>query len=158
MSHPAENYEDCCTSSAASLTVCPVCCKRGRPVTGVTLDHHLAPARRAGMVAAAGFCANPDCDVVYFNASATIRKGETLLPVTQKDTGDDVFVCYCFGIKRSDIRRDLANSGITGIPGRISKEIKEGRCDCERKNPQGACCLGTVTAEIEKIKKEKNHD
>lgn len=153
-----EDSEDCCGLTAAFMGNCPACGKPGRKVTGVTLDQHLPPTRRAGLGDTAGFCANPDCEVVYFNAGATIKKGETLLPVTQKDPGEDVYVCYCFGIKRSDIRRDLAADGTTGIPGRIRRGIADGRCECEKKNPQGACCLGNIAAEIGKIKAENNHD
>jgi len=100
----------------------------------------------------AGFCPNPACEVVYFSGKVTVRKGETVLAVTQKDPGDEVFVCYCFEHKRGDLRRDLAQKGVTDIPDRIKKGIKEGRCDCERKNPQGACCLGNVAAAINGIK------
>lgn len=152
-----ENKPDCCCARpGAAPETCPVCGKHGRRVTGVTLDHQLAPAHRARLGETAGFCANPACEAVYFDGAAIVRKGETLLPVTQKDPGDDVPVCYCFGIRRSDLRRDLAATGTTAIPERISREIKEGRCDCERKNPQGICCLGTVSAEIGKIRTEKS--
>jgi hypothetical protein len=135
----------------SSSDACPVCGKQGRKVGQETLDHHLAPARRAQLGDEAGFCPNPACEVVYFNGSRIVRKDETLLPVTQKDSGDEVFVCYCFAHKRGDLRRDLAEKGATDIPDRIKQGIKEGRCDCERKNPQGACCLGNVAAAIEAI-------
>lgn len=117
-----------------------------------TLDHHLARIPRGKIGDEAGFCPNPACEVVYFSGAATVRKDETLLPVTQKDPGDDVFVCYCFEHKRGDLRRDLAQKGTTDIPDRIKLGIKEGRCDCARRNPQGACCLGNVNASINEIK------
>lgn len=158
MTNPAENPEDCCKLPAGVSVACPVSGKPGRKVAGVTLDYHLAPAHRGRMGEMAGFCANPDCVAVYFSGTVTIRKGETLLPITQKDPGDDVLVCYCFGIKRSDIRRDLAASGYTGIPERIRQGIAGGHCACKKKNPQGTCCLGDVIAEIGKIKEEgKRH-
>jgi len=78
--------------------------------------------------------------------------------VTIKDQGDQVPVCYCFDFKRGDLRQDLAESGRTDIPERIKKGIAEGRCACERKNPQGACCLGNVAGAINKIQEEvKSH-
>lgn len=101
------------------------------------------------------FCLNPDCEVVYCNpAGMMVRKGETVLPVTIKDAGEDVYVCYCFEFKRSDLRRELGQFGKTEIPSQIRKGIKDGRCDCERKNPQGACCLGNVAAAIKAIQTE----
>lgn len=159
MTSPAEGHKDCCGRPAIFFANCPACGKPGRKVAGVTLDRQLAPAHRARLGETAGFCATPDCEVIYYGSAATIRKGETLLPVTQKDPGGDVYVCYCFGIKRSDIRRDLAAAGTTGIPDRVKQGIAEGRCECEKKNPQGSCCLGSVAAEIGKIKEEvKSHD
>ena len=123
------NHDACCKMPTISLD-CPICGKRGRKVGSVTLDHHLAPVERAKVGETAGFCQNSGCEVVYFDKTAVIRKGETLLPVTQKDPGDAVHVCYCFDFKRSDIRRDLARQGTTDIPDQIKKGIAEGRCAC----------------------------
>lgn len=145
-------------SPASSNPVCPACGKQGRKVAGATLDHHLGPTHRAKLGEAAGFCPNQRCPVVYFSGTTTILKGETLLPVTQKDPGDDVPVCYCFNFKRGDIRRDLTKRGTTDIPERIEKGIAEGLCACERKNPQGACCLGNVASAVKKIKNELSPD
>lgn len=150
MSSP-DGHMACCRPTSVALA-CPVCGKQGRKVGKETLDHHLERSSRARFGDEAGFCPNPVCEVVYFNGKATVRKGETVLAVTQKDLGDEVFVCYCFEHKRGDLRRDLAQRGVTDIPDRIKKGIKEGRCDCERKNPQGACCLGNVAAAINGIK------
>lgn len=152
MSNSTE-HEACCRLPAVALT-CPVCGKQGRKVGKETLNHHLEQAPRAKFGDAAGFCPNPACEVVYFSDTATVRKGETVLAVTQKDPGDEVFVCYCFGHTRGDLRRDLAQKGATDIPDRIKQGIKEGRCECERRNPQGACCLGNVAAAITAIKEE----
>lgn len=149
------SHEACC-KIAAETAICPRCGGRGRKVGGVTLERHLPAALRARFGESAGFCPNPACEAVYFNGEAVALKGETLLPVTQKDPGDDVHVCYCFNFKRADIRRDLAQRGATDIPDQIRKGVEEGRCDCERKNPQGACCLGNVAAAVKKISSEVN--
>lgn len=156
MTNQAENH-DCCGRAIAAPAACPACSRPGRPVKSVTLDHHLAPALRARLGSPAGFCPNPACGVVYFSGHKTILKGETLQPVTCKDPGDDVHVCYCFNIRRSDIRRDLAARGSTDVINRIRSGIAAGGCSCEKLNPGGACCLGDVVAEIQKIKVEKAH-
>lgn len=138
----------CCGPEAAPCP-CPVCGDAGRKVSAVTLDGHLPGPHRAAFGDEATFCLNPTCAVVYCNpAGMIVRKGQTVLPVTIKDEGDDVPVCYCFGFTRSDLREGLAQRGMTPIPDAIRKGIDEGRCDCERKNPQGACCLGNVAREI----------
>ncbi|MBI2384657.1 MAG: copper chaperone Copz family protein [Elusimicrobia bacterium] len=154
MTNPDE-HEACCRLPAVALA-CPVCGKQGRKVGKETLDQHLAPGPRALLGDEAGFCPNPACEVVYFDGTATVRKGETLHAVTQKDPGDEVFVCYCFEHKRGDLRRDLAEKGMTDIPDRVKRGVKEGRCDCARKNPQGACCLGNIVAAINEIKGKKS--
>jgi len=157
MESRAPSHEACCKIQTTTCP-CPVCGNAGRKVTALTLDHHVPKPLRAEIGDQATFCLNPDCDVVYCNSSGfLVRKGETVLPVTIKDQGDDVHVCYCFDFKRGDIRRDLMGKGKTAIPEEIKKGVKEGRCDCERKNPQGACCLGNVAAAIKAIQAEKSH-
>lgn len=151
----SDEHEACCRLPAVALA-CPVCGKQGRKVGKETLDQHLEQASRAKFGPEAGFCPNPACEVVYFGGEAVVRKGETVLAVTQKDPGDEIFVCYCFEHKRGDLRRDLERTGATDIPDRIKLGIKEGRCDCERRNPQGACCLGNVAAAITEIKGESH--
>lgn len=151
MENRAPSHEACCQIPTRTCP-CPICGNVGRKVTVLTLDHHVPKHLRAEIGDDATFCLNPDCDVVYCNPPGfVVRKGQTVLPVTQKDPGDDVHVCYCFGFKRSDIRRDLAARGTTDITDRIKQGIAEGRCACERKNPQGACCLGNVAATINEI-------
>lgn len=118
------------------------------------MDRHLERSSRAKFGDEAGFCPNPTCKAVYFSGAAVVRKGETALAVTQKDPGDEVFLCYCFEHTRGDLRRDLTRKGETDIPDRIKQGIKEGLCDCVRKNPQGACCLGNVAAAINEMKGE----
>lgn len=149
-----ETHEICCKISTTSYP-CPVCGKLGRKVTSKTLDNHIPSHLRSRFGNEAAFCSNPACDVVYCDSHGqVIRKGETVLPVTVKDPGDDVYVCYCFQFTRGNIRRDLERQGKTDIPEQIKKGVQEGRCDCERKNPQGACCLGNVVNAVKAIEEE----
>lgn len=121
----------------------------------MTLDHHVPKHLRASPGDDVTFCLNPKCEVVYCNPSGfVVRKGQTVLPVTIKDQDDQVLVCYCFDFKRANIRRDLTQKDETTIPDQIRRGVKEGRCACERTNPQGACCLGNVAEAIKKIQEE----
>lgn len=150
----APSHESCCKINTTHCP-CPICGNAGRKVTALTLVHHVPERLRPFIGEDAAFCLNPRCEVVYCNPRGfVVKRGETLVPVTIKDPGDDVRVCYCFDISRGDMRRDLTERGETDIPNRIKNGIAEGRCDCERKNPQGACCLGGVAAEIKKISEE----
>ncbi|MBI3291428.1 MAG: copper chaperone Copz family protein [Elusimicrobia bacterium] len=155
MADVLETHEACC-KIPTYFCPCPVCGNTGRRVTAVTLDHHIPSHLREGFGDEATFCLNPACEVVYCNpAGKVIRKGETVLPVTIKDPGEEVNVCYCFGFTRGDIRRELREKGKTDIPTQIKQGVQEGRCDCARKNPQGACCLGNVGRTITAITSER---
>lgn len=154
MPQPVEMHEECCKIKT-SVCPCPVCGNPGRKVTSLTLDNHVPSPMREEIGEDVAFCLNPDCDVVYCNpAGKVVRKRQTKLPVTIKDPADEVFVCYCFKHKRGDLRANLKEKGRTDIPDRIRQDVKEGRCDCERKNPQGACCLGNVANAIKAIQAE----
>lgn len=146
--------EACCRTETGSCP-CPVCGHATKPVGAATLDQHLPAELRVAFGEQGGFCPNPVCEVVYCNEQgALVRRGQTAVAVTIKDPGDDVRVCYCFDFTRGDLRRDLTQNGSTQIPERIRQGIKDGRCDCERKNPQGLCCLGNVAAAIKELQTE----
>ena len=56
-----------------------------------------------------------------------------------------------------DAMKELNCRRLAGpIVDQIKKGVQEGRCDCERKNPQGACCLGNVMAAIKTIQDKNN--
>ncbi|MDE2291632.1 MAG: hypothetical protein KGL53_06075 [Elusimicrobia bacterium] len=154
MPSPGADAHDACCRPRSPAAACPVCGRRGRVVGKETLDHQLAASVRARLAEAAHFCANPACAVVYFDGEAAILKGETLRAVTQKDPGDDVPVCYCFGHTRGELRRELAATGRTGIPAEVKRKVEEGLCDCERMNPQGTCCLGNLAEAVRRIQAE----
>lgn len=157
MSQPVETHEACC-KIPTTLCPCSVCGNKGRKVSALTLDNHVPSPLREEIGNDMTFCLNPDCEIVYCNpAGKVVHKGQTRLPVTIKDPDDEVFVCYCFEHKRGDLRRDLREKGRTNIPDQIRKGVQEGRCGCERKNPQGACCLGNVAAAIKAIQSEREH-
>jgi hypothetical protein len=147
-------HESCCRIKTVACP-CPVCGTTGRKVTAITLDQHMPKERRHTFGDDAAFCMNPACEVVYFNRDGqTIRQGETVLPATIKDAGNDVYICYCFAFTRADLRKDLSDKGETDIPEKIRQGVKEGRCNCERENPQGACCLGNVADAVKSIQAE----
>ena len=158
MEERAPSHESCCKIKTTTCP-CPVCGNAGRKVTALTLDQHVPQHPLASIGEDATFCLNPECEVIYCNPQDfVIKRGETLAPVTIKDPGDAVLVCYCFEHSRGDLRRDIVKTGTTDIPEEIRAQVKAGHCDCERKNPQGACCLGNVAGAIKKIQEEvKSH-
>ena len=148
MADAIETHEACC-KLPTQMCPYPVCGNTGRKVSALTLDNHITGPLREKTGNDATFCLNPGCEVVYcVPGGKVVRRGETKLAVTIKDPGDDVYVCYCFEFKRGDIRKDLSEKGKTDIPDRIRKNIQDGKCACESKNPRGACCLADVAREI----------
>lgn len=95
------------------------------------------------------FCRTPACDVVYYAASGRpVRKRDVRVRVGLKEKEDPIPLCYCFGFDRSNVEREIAQTGGCTIPERIAAEISAGHCACEIKNPSGACCLGEVRVAV----------
>ncbi|MGH9409757.1 MAG: putative iron-sulfur cluster-binding metallochaperone [Vicinamibacterales bacterium] len=100
------------------------------------------------------FCAEPDCDVVYFDdAGAVYRIADLRVPVWQKQPVGARMVCYCFGENESDMRTEIEATGDSRAVQRVREHIGAGRCACEIRNPHGVCCLGDVTAAVERVRR-----
>ncbi len=130
---------------------CPRCGAAGRVVRDETISAILRPAAAARLLPVERrFCATPTCAVLYYGVDGTvIEKGEANVRVGVKEAEDPLPLCYCFGFTRADVRRELAASGSCGIPGRIEASIRASGCECVRRNPSGACCLGEVRKAVE---------
>ncbi len=93
------------------------------------------------------FCGQADCPVVYFADQRVFMKQDVRFPVFQKEPGNgSVPVCYCFGFTSADIQTEVQATGKSTVVEEITRRVKAGECECERKNPQGSCCLGNVSA------------
>lgn len=130
---------------------CPRCGAAGRVVRDETISAILQDAAAAQLLPVERrFCATPNCSVLYYGVDGTvIEKGEANVRVGVKETEDPLPLCYCFGFTRADVLRELAETGSCGIPGRIEASIRASGCECVRRNPSGACCLGEVRKVVE---------
>jgi len=120
-------------------------------VLPITLEHLLtAQARTRLLDASYFFCRGMSCDVVYFTADgeSVFTKPDLTVPVTQKDPGDAVPVCYCFGHTRASIYDEIRRTGTSTVVADITRRVQAGECACERTNPQGSCCLGNVSQAV----------
>lgn len=150
----------CCSSGltpeARSADHCPQSGTKGRKVPVVTLKSLLRPDSLVRLTPDVQhyFCSDRGCEVVYFSAKGSYYRDELKVPVYQKDGGADVPVCYCFGWTRTTITDAAALGEEDAITPAISAHIKAGRCGCEVNNPQGACCLGNVTREVQAAKQQ----
>ncbi|TCZ80820.1 (2Fe-2S)-binding protein [Paenibacillus albiflavus] len=143
--------DSCCQTSIENPTttnLCPVCKQKGKSVQLITLKAMLKPAalERIQPELTYVFCGNSSCDVVYFSSVQTFSKDMVKVTVFQKDDAVDVPVCYCFGWTRERLMQaDLKSQHPID---HIRDQVQANRCGCDVNNPQGACCLGNVTAFI----------
>ncbi len=134
---------------------CPECGQPGKLVETKTLKHavqprHLERVNQPGFL----FCRSAECNVVYFHPDGDcLRKTDVRPRVGIKETQDPVPLCYCFGFTEAMAVEEILATGKCTIPQRIAAEVKAGNCACEIRNPQGSCCLGTVTAAVKKALK-----
>jgi hypothetical protein len=93
------------------------------------------------------FCAQPDCEVVYFDrdAGSVFDKSDLRVRVGLKESSDPIPICYCFDLTLSDLRTGIDVVSVIGA------ETRAGHCACEVKNPQGSCCLGNVSRAMERL-------
>jgi hypothetical protein len=99
------------------------------------------------------FCADPGCDVVYFNAAgACFGSGDLRVPVWQTLPFGGRPLCYCFGESEASIRAEIGSAGRSLAVERIREHIAAGRCACEFRNPRGKCCLGDVIAALQRVR------
>ena len=145
---------DCCAPTtrreSSAENFCPSCEAKGRSVDTVTLRCLLVPDALQKLLpdAAYRFCATSDCETVYFTNGQRFTKKEITVPVFQKDAGEDVHACYCFDYTRRRLRDEVHETGRSDAVEAITRLVKEGRCACEFRNPQGNCCLGNVNEVI----------
>ena len=105
------------------------------------------------------FCQSRECQVVYFEEHGTrvFTVGDLRIIVGVKATTDPIPVCYCFGFDESHLRDEIAHTGSTTVPERISRLVRAGLCACDVRNPSGNCCLGEVNRTAKRLKKEAVH-
>lgn len=143
-----------------STQQCPQDQSQGKPVKLITLKSLLIPQalERLHSQASYRFCSSVDCPIVYFStAGDTFTTDDLKVPVFQKNPGQVVPVCYCFGWTRHRIQQDLEQKEQTSAIATITAHIQAGRCGCEVNTPQGSCCLENVCDYVSG-RQEQHHD
>lgn len=146
---------DCCLTGNKSsinqqILSCPNCHGKGKSVDVITLKSLLGPdaMKRLDSSLHYQFCRTADCPVVYFNESTSFLKDEIAVMVFQKDNLYTTLVCYCFGFNRKTLIDDVNQNGKSSIQEEIKQYVKDKKCACEIRNPQGSCCLGNISQVI----------
>ena len=147
--------DSCCEATAtdgSAPRVCPACGQTGRSIEPITLKALLRPAALATLGPGEdSFCASASCPVVYFGTRGVFRREDVLVPVFQKELEGRRLVCYCFDVAEDQILREVETSGASPSAERIRALVRDGRCACELRNPQGSCCLRNVTALVRSV-------
>lgn len=146
---------DCCsttTGSPDSASCCPRCGTKGKSIDAITPKALLTSAAlRRGVPARPLFCAESDCEVVYFGEGQVFSRSDVKVDVFAKaPTADSTPVCYCFAHSRASIRAAISIEGRSSASSDIAELVRAGACACEVRNPKGSCCL----ADVRQLEKE----
>jgi hypothetical protein len=136
---------------------CLRCGEKGKPLSRKTVLLMLKPEfLEQAMSGNYSFCAERNCPVVYFDETGQrhFTAVDLRIRVGLKVKEDPIPLCYCFGFDESHIREEIAQTGATTVPERISKLIREGLCACDTRNPAGVCCLGEVNKAVRRLDKK----
>jgi hypothetical protein len=99
------------------------------------------------------FCPSADCSVVYSaeGGDVVFTTDDLRVRVGSKEHEDPIPLCYCFGFDEADVREEIARTGRSAIPQKITAMVKQGLCACEARNPSGSCCLGEVIKAVTRL-------
>ena len=128
---------------------CPTNNQAGEPVDSLTLKALLVrPLTELGR-AEYRFCPDAACPTVYYSVDGlqTFAESDLRERVYQKHPRDaDVLVCYCFRHSLGDILQAVRTSGAKRLIASVRQGVKDHKCACDIRNPQGSCCLGNITS------------
>ncbi|MEC0246335.1 (2Fe-2S)-binding protein [Paenibacillus chitinolyticus] len=152
---------DCCASSnnreTAKTGRCPSCGEKGKGLSIITLKSLLIASSLETIEPdnTYFFCPNSSCNTVYFSGThlQTFEEDALKVPVFQKNSSMHVPVCYCFNWTRDRLFQAYSDN-LQPIE-HIKEHVQSNRCGCEVNNPQGACCLGNVTAYLRSLNERK---
>lgn len=142
-----------CSAPAHKPSTCPVCGKKSKPVSTLTVKSLVRDHTRVPTSGGYSFCRTPGCDVVYFSSEAVFRKPEIKVRVGIKEREDPIPLCYCFDYTLADLTSQIRETGTTDIAKKITAEVRNGYCACEVKNPAGSCCLGDINRALQDLTK-----
>ncbi len=130
---------------------CPACGVAGKRVKTITLRSLLRPEKQ--MKIGEGqyyFCGSMGCETAYFaeEGEKTFSTSDLTVRVGIKESISPRPICYCFDHSVEEIFDEVERTGRSTLFADIRKRIAAEGCSCETKNPQGACCLGTVESVV----------
>ena len=134
--------------------LCQRCGARGHSVPRETLEALLTRDAHKRLKAGAYFFdSSPECEIVYFSneQDSYFTKRDLRVRVGIKESEAPIPICYCFGHTVDSARVEIQATGQSTVVAQITKEIQDGNCACEVKNPSGRCCLGEVNKAVKEL-------
>ena len=143
------NNELCCSIEQKPVKLyCPHCYSLGKKVDILTVKALVKEGEIINLQAKSDYyyCPDENCNVVYFNNTATpsifLKNSiKTKIGIKQDSNG---YICYCFGFIARDLLENPSHEKI------IREQVKIKNCACEVKNIHGSCCLGDVQKVLKK--------
>ncbi|PTD94887.1 hypothetical protein C9439_00150 [archaeon SCG-AAA382B04] len=141
---------------------CPRCEDNREEVEPITVRYLLEPFLNQSVKDDYRYfcCKNKDCSVVYFseNHNQVFSRKHVRKRVNFKlDKDEQPYpLCYCFGYRKEDIKKDVVENKETSVDEWIKKRIKANECNCMVNNPSGSCCLEDIREAIQEIKNNRD--
>ncbi|OGI11184.1 MAG: hypothetical protein A2Y40_04885 [Candidatus Margulisbacteria bacterium GWF2_35_9] len=124
-----------------SKHLCPECSTVGIEVGKETINKLIKKRFKKFMEKKQDYfaCMKHDCNVVYFCSDDRFEVDEIAIPVWFKDDSNHVPICYCYDIRRGDIKKAV-DAGCKTIEDvrKFTKKKKAGKC--KKMNPLGESC------------------
>lgn len=147
-----QDLSECCKTGvktgATAAVACPACGTKGKAIRPITIESLVVEQtrRRVGRPDGFRFCAEPSCEIAYYQAATGTRiaKGEVRVRIGQKVTESPKPVCYCFEHTIEEIEAEVLATGASRVADDITEKCRQRLERCEETNPQGSCCLGNV--------------
>lgn len=137
---------DCCSTAVGKLS-CFQCGQVADKVSRKTLLHHVCSPDNLTLPACEYyFCANSQCDTVYFSGDGTQHYGQAQVRerAWQKSGKSEDLICFCFGVSHEQLMFAETPGGDNPLDAFIVEQTKQGLCECEARNISGKCCLGLI--------------
>ena len=106
------NVPDCCkVQRNLHIAHCPLCKRKGGPVTQTTIDSLVVEERKRELESIVGFrfCTTPSCELAYFNSKTGEQIAKTMVrvPIGIKEGSSPRQICYCFNHSQESIEKEI---------------------------------------------------
>lgn len=142
---------NCCSKTAESNIICPVCSEKGQKVSNRTVQNLLLNEDSYIDGNTYYICLTPNCGVAYYdNKNNTIYESNVKVPIWFKEGADPKYACYCSKVTQEDIIKAVAK-GAKDIKAvvELTGAMKNG--NCIKNNPAGKCCHNEIQRIIDSM-------